>query len=300
MNCDNNGSRYQQAPLVDNGTRYQQAPLVDNGSRYQQAPLVDNGSRYQQAHLIRGWFGQASSWTQQGDPDYGLTESYHRELSNFLEELDYMEHGVPDFVFSYYDEQVGLLDRLYHQWECQTPGQTDGITLEGEQHLAEYAIHCYQADQTHCHLVASTESWPCQEPFHQGAPLHCSYAAVKVPYNMLPLGQLPEDGDWSQISHKGVFLGQDDLVPMIIGKAGCFLKQLTQECGLHYVWFDPNPLGLSHPTREDGVFQIWGRADLVPYAQARLQTHIQQTINQIWYNQVEAVGDNDTPSFITV
>ena len=230
----------------------------------------------QLSNLVNNLVSGDADRTAYEDPDYHLPEDYHRDLSNFLKKLDYLENGLPDFAVSRYEENDDLQDRLY---------KTDDIQEEGDRHIEEYMTHLTRSELPHCQLVASTESCVWQEPFYGGAPVHTSYTAVKVPYNLLPIDIIPDD--WSQVTKTGVFVGQDRLVSMIIGKSGCHLKQLTQECGIHYLWYDPNPMGMSHPTRDDGVFQIWGRSGLVPYAKARLQTHIQNIINQIWY-QVES------------
>ena len=206
-----------------------------------------------------------------------LPEDYCQDLANFLEEADYQESGPPNWVMEYYlyDEP---LETQYNTWQCTTPELTDGIVRDGDQHLTDYYQHVYHSESYHGSLVKQCESFPYQEPYWQGPPIHCSYSQVSVPYELLP-GMLTLGHE----ANTTLRIGAERLVPMIIGRQGCYLKQLTEECGLHYLWFNKNPFGLemSNPHRQ-GVFEVWGRQEQLPYAVARLKTHMQFIISKIW------------------
>lgn len=44
-----------------------------------------------------------------------------------------------------------------------------------------------------------------------------------------------------------------------------------------------------------GVFELWGRQELLPYAVALLKTHIQQTIKNIWSRDYRGKCDTSRP-----
>jgi hypothetical protein len=225
------------------------------------------------------------------EPNYTETVSraypkgYHNDLANFLEEVDYGENGPPAWVFDYYLGGDDLYDDLYNKWQCLSPGVTDGIQFDGDQHLEEYQLKVVHCETPHCQVVSGCESTPWQEPHHLGAPIHCSYIQVKVPFNELPQDIPP---GYEMVSNwNGHRVGQDDIIPMIIGRGGDFMKQLTQDCGLHYIWYNKNPMGYEDATREDGVFELWGLEYLLPKAAYRLYQHIQNTIDGIWRRENE-------------
>ncbi len=208
--------------------------------------------------------------------DAGPTQKeYYFHLHNFLEELDFNEAPPPQWLFDYYLSREDEDEERYNQWQNQTQGQTDGISADGDEHLVEEWIHQQRNETPHCQLVDQCESWPCQEPFWQGAPIHCSYTQVDIPYETLP--QLEGQG-----GDKPVYFKEGDLVSMAIGRSGCHLKQLTENYGLHYVWYQPNPLGLEQPTLADGRFELWGRTERLGEAAEALWTHLAMTIYDIW------------------
>lgn len=239
------------------------------------------------------------SWNR--DPDFvaelegngwGSIESpsqadFYHCLYNFLEEADYQQNGTPSWVYDYYMGQVDDEDR-YNQWQNMTDGITDGIQKDGDQHLQEYQEHVQHTEESHCNLVAQCESWPQQEPHWNGPPIHCSYAQVAIPYETLP--EIPSD-NWDANYFK-----VNDLVSMTIGKGGCYLKQLTERYGLHYIWYQPNPLGLEKPTLADGRFEIWGRVDRIDNAVAALQHHLEMMVFDIWHEWNSYCCDSDSDS----
>ena len=157
--------------------------------------------------------------------------------------------------------------------------------MDGDQHLDEYDRHVVRTETPHCQVVSGCESTPWQEPHILGAPIHCSYTQVKVPFHELPQDIPP--GYEMEPDFKGPWIGQDEIIPMIIGRSGDFMKKLTQDCGLHYIWYNKNPMGYEDPTRDDGVFELWGKQYLLANAEARIYQHIQNTIDDIWRRENE-------------
>ncbi len=223
---------------------------------------------------------------QTSNREYPTDYYYHRD--NFLEEVDYLREGPPSWVFDYYLEGHDLYQRYYNQWQNQVPGLTDGVRQDGDQHLEEYQQHLERSETPHCQLVTQCESYPWQEPHQRGPPIHCSYTQVKVPYGLLPQEVAP-GCEMIPGTSQGPWVGQHDLVPMIIGRRGDFMNQLTQECGLHYIWYNKNPLGYEDAIPEqDGCFELWGREELLSNAVVRLNQHIQDMVDQIWSRDIEA------------
>jgi hypothetical protein len=202
---------------------------------------------------------------------------YYHYLHNFLESIDFRENGPPEWIFDYYLSGEDEDEERYNQWQNQTPEQTDGISADGEEFLEEEWVHQQRAaGLLKAELVAQVESWPQQEPYWEGAPIHCSYTQVSIPYESLPqlnIGTSYQDP---------VYFKELDVVSMAIGRSGCYLKMLTEMYGLHYIWYQPNPLGLENPNLGDGCFELWGRKERLGEAVKAMSVHLAKTVDNIW------------------
>ncbi len=129
--------------------------------------------------------------------------------------------------------------------------------------------------QEKCKLIAESdkslynyynpESNPIDDHYSNGPPFLCSYTQIKVPFHILPMDK-PNNTER---------YGVEDFVPLIIGKNGKHLKWITETSGIHYIWYNKNPLSLQdNIVTRDAVFQLWGQEHLLSYAVALLQTHI--------------------------
>jgi hypothetical protein len=210
---------------------------------------------------------------------------YYRDLGTFLEEVDFIRNGPPNWLVDYYLDEMDS-DFNYNQWQRLGPDITDGIQQDGDLHLQEYQEHL-----VHYHQLVP-ESFPWQEPHQCGPPIHSSYSQVRIPYHLLPLETTPGQESTRIDQHFGL----DDLVPMIIGKKGCYLKRITEQSGLHYIWYnkDASVHENSNPI-QDGVFELWGRQELLPYGAALLKTHIQKTIKNVWSSDYRNEDNYNVP-----
>ena len=210
------------------------------------------------------------------------TAEHMPEFHEFLGEVAFSEHGVPQWIADYYGANTDTDDQHYNLWQNTQKVMTDGVSQDGRLHLEEYAKHCQRSELPHTHIVRECESFPAQEPYTTGAPIHCSYTQVSIPYY-----RLPEEGvRWFK---------EDQFVAMIIGASGYHLNRLTKDFGLHYIWYNSNPLGINKPSRQDGKFELWGRLDRLPQAVDALQRHMTDTLNDIWENWIWLTPTHLTP-----
>ena len=208
-----------------------------------------------------------------------VPEQHIGDWQAFLAEVDFLQEGVPEWYAQYYCDYEDLDDDRYNDWQNNTPSMTDGVLQDGLEHMEEYQQHLNRTEFAHTNLVSECESCPEQEPFSEGAPVHCTYTQVSIPYDVLPENKTGEP------------YKLDELVAMIIGKDGYYLNQITEEYGLHYIWYEANPFGVEDPTIDDGRFELWGRQDRLQPAVDALTEHIQNTINDISQNWNFMIGD---------
>ena len=123
-------------------------------------------------------------------------------------------------------------------------------------------------------------SYPYQEPWSNGPPSFAYYTEVDIPLDQIncnlttdPFCKLPNT---IYIPESGPITSPiiSKIVGLIVGKNGWWLKQLTQDTQLHYIWFNNHDIG---------VFQLWGRPERLPYAVTLLQQRINTIIHK--YNQ---------------
>jgi hypothetical protein len=168
------------------------------------------------------------------------------------------------------------------------------IERNGLPHLQEYKKHCIKAS-----LSQPLSSSTTQEPWFKGSPKFAYYTEVQLPMEQLPYSistrfedkhredviYIPPQGESNSILIK-------DFISQVIGHKGCFLKQITEKTGVHYIWYNKNPIEKDIPSPW-GCFQIWGNQHSLSKAVFLLNTQIQHVIHMIHSQHQKAKLDKD-------
>ena len=132
------------------------------------------------------------------------------------------------------------------------------------------------AIENHHQMIASFPQPPSSttrsEPWQEGPPSFTYY--TEVPLGKDNLNSLCGDTDPETIN---------SLVSQIIGYKGHWLKKITQETGVHYIYYNPNPTGNRRFIEDRLVFQIWGPQDRLVYAEKLLSAQIKHVLYKMGY-----------------
>ena len=157
------------------------------------------------------------------------------------------------------------------------------IERDGSFHLLQYNRHCQLAS-----LMQPICSTPLQEPWTNGPPSFAHYTEVELPVgDLLPYSITTDPNDKNDplcifIPPEGPspspIIGE--FVAQIVGRNGDWLKQITEQTGVHYIWYNANP-SEQQPAPAWGSFQIWGPVERLYGAKQRLNKQIQHVIGKI-------------------
>ena len=163
---------------------------------------------------------------------------------------------------------------------------------EGSLHLLQYNRHCDLAS-----LFQPQCSTPEQEPWMNGPPSFAHYTEVELPIvDLLPFSVTTDPNDKDDphcifIPNKGPspspIIGE--FVAQIVGRGGDWLKRITEESGVHYIWYDANP-SEKQPAPAWESFQIWGGfliwepQERLGMTKPRLDRQIQHVIGRNYRN----------------
>lgn len=187
-------------------------------------------------------------------------------------------------------------DKQYNQWQVnpnyhtKDSQLTDGIYYDGLSHQLEESLHQFRSS------LVMDSSYPEQEPWMFGPPSLTYYTQIDLPVDKLGYNircgpfspeqltsyykdtiYLPSSGQCKQPILKQ-YIGH------IIGPQGQHLKTITENTGIHYLWYNENPL------EKDtlplwGCFQLWGHPKRLPYAVTQLNNHI-KSVTQIFKTNI--------------
>lgn len=147
---------------------------------------------------------------------------------------------------------------------------TPEIYQDGLEFLDETQLHCIRAS----HQAKS--SYPYQEPWYMGPPKFTYYSQVDIPFYRVNCNLTTDPNcDLTRniyIPPTGIPKSKivDKIIGLIIGKNGYWLKRLTYETKLHYIWYN----------KTYGVFEIWGSPNTINYASYKITQHIENVIDQ--------------------
>ena len=142
----------------------------------------------------------------------------------------------------------------------------DNARMEAYDDLLQYE----EEERRHNELASFSQpqsSLPSQEDWRNGPPLYADYTEVSLPLHLFASHGL------------SVFGSVREFVSQVIGNQGYWLKQITHETGVHYIYFNYNPTG-ENPLPY-GVFQIWGPRDRLAHAENQLCCQMQFILDKM-------------------
>ena len=208
------------------------------------------------------------------DEDYNNIES---ELD--FRNLEFKEGNTMDKYLKAvrYFKERGILQQEYEMDNERLAVYDDGI-----QHLDEYQEHCVKAND-----LIPRVSFPHEEPWCNGPPSFAYYTEVDLPVHRLPYN-ITTDEEFKN-SPNVIYVPSQGaanssiinmFVAQIVGRDGDWLKKITEECNVHYIWFNKNPMNNAIPPAW-GAFQLWGHPVNLNKAKTLLNRQIHYILNKI-------------------
>lgn len=198
-----------------------------------------------------------------------VMELQYADYQAFCLELSHDQGTIPQWAKEITSED----DVRYNEWQNSTSGSealTDGILEDGLQFLQETSRHEELAELP----SGLGQSTPLEEHWSMGIPSHSHYAVVQWPTCMDPFS--PED--------------IREIIGRVVGSGFWRLSKLTEEQGLHYVWWNQDPTScfplIERAGKLDTFFELWGTQDRLPQAVHRLQNWISNAIQEVAGDQV--------------
>jgi hypothetical protein len=181
----------------------------------------------------------------------------------------------------------------YHQKrrELFMEYELDNERLKDYDEEDEFVRHGFLEYNRHCQLASLAQpqsSTPLQEPWMDGPPKFTYYTEVELPV----IDLLPYDISTDPIyknDPRCIFIPSEgpssspiisEYVAQIVGRGGDWLKKITEESGVHYIWYNNNP-SEKQPAPAWGSFQIWGPVERLEMAKQLLNKQIQYVIGKI-------------------
>ena len=198
--------------------------------------------------------------------------------NTFLERLDNQTHGMPPWYLAYcdaHDPRHETLDWAYQKFLYQTGQETDPRVVsfwqqcdgEASCHSVDMALDATEPGRADWYQSSTTvggyTSTPQEEPWQNGTPAGANYVELPLPQATTP-------------TQEGYFPSSTELAARIMGNGGHWIKQISQEMGVHYIWYDA----------EREVFCIYGDRLLLPATLIRMHTHFWHSIRKFdreWY-----------------
>ena len=193
-----------------------------------------------------------------------LFNDYETNLSNFLEEVWYLENMENKELQDYLsivkeNKSISVLENM-------VKGITENIQEDGEIHLEEYDEHLKRSE------TIIEESYPLEETYMMGPPFSTNYSELSL------------DSYIDQIPNEKLSLFLDKM----IGVCGKEMVKITNMSGVHYIWYTnrEKTMGIDYPgkDRNSHIIQIWGVSERIYCAIELLKQHINMIILKIKFN----------------